>query len=455
MTDTQRPRIVILGAGFAGIHAARELTRLLPKDEDGDITLVNQNNYLLFTPMLTEVVGGQVETGHIISAARRLSPRVTSAQGRVDGIDVDNKRVTITLGQDEDGIPTAQRTLDADHLVIALGSVTSFHGIPGTQEHSLTIKSVGDAAAIRNRALELLERADDEGDPARRRDLLTIVVGGGGYSGVETMAALNDLVRDAAKRHYPQIAANDIRTVLVQPGARLLPEISAGLASYTHKKLQERGVEVILDTKITGAGPDWVELEDKNGQKKLITTHLLVWAAGVTPNPVIKKLDVKRGHHHGIVVDTSLAVPGHPGVWALGDCAEIPKPNGKASYAPTAQNATREGTQVARNIVATLRGQQPQPFVYTPIGSLAIIGKRTGAAEVYGRHFSGILAWAMWRAIYLAKTPLLGKRVRVGLDWTLDALFGTEIVELPVARSRTVGDDTQHGGRGSGVGGRE
>jgi len=367
-------------------------------------------------------VGGQVETGHIISAVRRLSPRITFAQGRVDDIDVDNKRVTITLGQGEDGIPTAQRTLDADHLVIALGSITSFHGIPGVQEQSLTVKSVGDAAAIRNRALELLERAADEGDPARRRDL----------------------VRDAAKQHYPQIAANDIRTVLVQPGSRLLPEISAALARYTQQKLQERGVEVILDTKITGAGPDWVELEDKSGQKKVITTHLLVWAAGVTPSSVIEKLDVKRGHHHGIVVDASLAVPGHPGVWALGDCAEIPKPNGKASYAPTAQNATREGTQVARNIVAVLRGQQPKPFVYTPIGSLAIIGKRTGAAEVYGRHFSGILAWAMWRAIYLSKTPLLGKRVRIGLDWTLDALFGTEIVELPVARSRSVADDKQH-----------
>jgi NADH dehydrogenase len=223
----------------------------------------------------------------------------------------------------------------------------------------------------------------------------------------------------------------DIRTVLVHPQKRLLPEISAGLANYAQMQLQQRGVEVILNTEIKGAGSDWVELE---GGKR-IKTHLLIWTAGVTPSPIVKVLDCKRNEHDAIVVDGCCAVPDHPGVWAVGDCAAVPKPSGKGTYAPTAQNATREGSTVARNIVAAMQGKQPQPFVYKPIGELAIVGRRTGVASVYGVHLSGLLAWAMWRGIYLAKMPRMRNRVRVGLEWLLDLAFGREIAELPVARS--------------------
>jgi NADH dehydrogenase len=428
--QAQRRHIVILGAGFAGVHVARELARLLSKEEDGRITLVDQNNFMLFTPMLTEVAGGEVDADHVVSAVRRLSPRVTFVQGRVDGIDLASKRVTLTRGDTDDAVPQERRTLEADQLVIALGSVTNFHGISGVEEHALTIKSVGDAAAIRNRALQLLEYAAAEPVVEKRRALLTFVVAGGGFSGVETMAALNDLVRGSAK-NYPPIQQQDIRTVLVHPGKRLLPELSAGLAHYAQRTLGQRGVEVILNTAIAGAGPDYTELE--GGQR--IPTYLLIWTAGVTPSPVIGTLDVKRGHHGGVVVDACCTVPGHPGVWALGDCAEVPKPGGQATYAPTAQNATREGTQVARNIVAVLQGRKPQPFVYTPIGELALVGRRAGVASLYGMPLSGLVAWALWRGIYLAKMPLLGKRVRIGFDWLLDVLFGREIVELPLARS--------------------
>jgi len=430
MGAVERMKIIIMGAGFAGTHAARELAKLLPKEEDGEIILVDQNNYFLFTPMLTEVVGGQVDTRHVISAVRTLAPRVRFEQGRIDGIDLATKRVTLTTGGMEDGIPGHQRTLEAEHLVIALGSVTDFHGIPGVQEHALTVKSIGDAAAIRNRALALLEAADTEPNAAARRRLLTFVVGGGGFFGVETMAALNDFVRDAAK-HYPRVTATEMRTVLVHPGKRLLPELSGDLATHAHQKLRQRGVEVHLNTKITGAGEDHVELE--GGQR--IDSHLLVWAAGVTPSPVVGVLDCKRGEHGGIVVDTCCRIPDHPGTWALGDCAEVPRPGGKKTYAPTAQNATREGTLVARNIVAVLGGQQPRPFAYKPIGELAIVGSRSGVAKVYGLHLSGIVAWAMWRVVYLAKIPRMSKRVRVGLDWLLDLLFEGEIAEAPGARS--------------------
>jgi NADH dehydrogenase len=430
VSQAQRPHIVILGAGFAGLQVARELARLLPREEDGRITLVDQNNFMLFTPMLTEVAGGEVPADHVVSAVRRLSPRVTFLQGRVDGIDLATKRVTLTRGDTSDAVPQDQRTLEADQLVIALGSVTNFHGVSGVEEHARTIKSVGDAAAIRNRALQLLEYAAAEPAAAKRRALLTFVVAGGGFSGVETMAALNGLARGSAK-NYPHIQEQDIRTVLVHPGKRLLPELSAGLAHYAQRKLRQRGVEVILNTKITRAGPDYAELE--GGHR--ITTYLLIWTAGVTPSPVIGSLDAKRGHHGGIIVDACCAVPGHPGVWALGDCAEVPRPGGQATYAPTAQNATREGTQVARNIVVMLHGQEPRPFVYTPIGEFALVGRRAGVASLYGVPLSGLAAWALWRGIYLAKAPLPGKRVRIGLDWLLDVLFGREIVELPLARS--------------------
>jgi NADH dehydrogenase len=447
MASTDRPHIVILGGGFAGAGTARELTRLFDKEEDSQITLVDQHNYQLFTPMLTEVVGGEIEPSHTISAIHRLSPRISFMQGRVDHIALEGKRVTVTTGNPEEGMAGAQRVPHADQLVIALGSVTTFHHSPGIAENALTIKSVDDAAAIHNRALALLEAASAEPDEARRRDLLTFVVGGGGFSGVETMAALNDMVRDVARR-YAHLRDNPPRTVLIHPGERLLPELGGRLANYAQRQLERRGVEVLLKTEIAGAGPDYVELE---GGKR-IETRLLVWAAGEKPSPVIDTLDCPRGKHGGIVVDATMAVPGHPGVSALGDCAEIPQQGGKGSYAPTAQNATREGTLVARNVVARLHGEQPRPFVYTPIGELAIVGKRTGVASIYGRQVSGPLAWAMWRAIYLAKIPLFRKRARVALDWTLDLLFGREIVSLPVSRSAPAASHTASSASGKGKG---
>ena len=429
MQETERARIVILGAGFAGVNVARALTRLLPRDEEACITIVDQNNYMLFTPMLTEVAGGEVDTRHIVNAVRNLSPRVRFEQGRVDDVDLANTLVTLTTGG-ATAVPESRHTLEADHLVLALGSVTDFHGLADVRQHALTIKTIGDAAAIRNRALALLEAAESEPDPEARRRLLTFVVGGGGFSGVETMAALNDLVRSMARR-YRRVQPDEVRTLLVHPQQRLLPELGAGLADYATKKLQRRGVEVMLNTRLTAAGPDYVEIED--GQR--VHTHLLVWTAGVTPSPVIGVLDAKRGQHGGIVVDACCRVPGHPGVWAVGDCAEVPQPHGQKTYAPTAQNATREGTRVAKNIAATLRGQPPRPFTYTPLGELAIVGRHAGVASVYGLHFSGLIAWALWRAIYLAKMPLMRTRLRVALDWLLDLCCGREIAELPVLRS--------------------
>ncbi len=430
MERDDKPKIVILGAGFAGLYAARELARLLAGSDGATVTLVDRNNFFLFTPMLTEVAGGQIDTRHVVTAVRRLAPRVVFEQGRIEAIDLEHRHVTLTLGDEENGIPETEKVLEADHLVIALGSVTNFHNIPGLREHSITLKTIADATAIYDRALALLERADDEPDQARRRALLTFVVGGGGFSGVETMAALNDLVRTSA-RDFQGIHPSDIRTVIVHPEGRLLPELSGRLAAFAQKELQQRGVEVMLNTKITGTGDGYVEVE--GGQR--IDAYTLIWTGGVMPNPVVAKLDTKRGHHGGLVVDATLAVQGHPNVWALGDCAEVPKGQSGATYAPTAQNATREGKVVARNIVAVLRGRQPQPFRYSPIGELALVGKHAGVARLRGFRFSGLTAWLMWRAVYLAKLPSMGKRLRVGTDWLIDLVAGRELAAVPATRT--------------------
>lgn len=420
-------KILILGAGFAGVNVAQELARLLPGDMDGQISLVDQNNFLMFTPMLTEVAGGELDARHIIASPRRLSPRIDFKQGEVHDIDLDHKSVTLNVGRNGNG----RRTLKADHLVIALGSVPNYHGIPGIQENALAIKSIGDAAAIRNRVLDCLERANWEADANVRREILTFVVGGGGYTGVETMAALNDLAKEST-RDYPKLSTDDTSAIIIEPGERLLSELSADLASFAQKKLEEHGVKVLLKTKITSVAEQYVEVE---GGKR-IPTRTLIWAGGITPNPLIATLHCARGHHGGIVVDQCCAVPGHKGVWALGDCAEVPKTDSKGSYAPTAQNATREGTLVANNIVAVLRGEKPKPFAFQPLGELALVGRHSGVARIYGHHFSGFPAWAMWRAIYLSKMPGMSQRARILLDWILDAAFGREVTEFPVNRSR-------------------
>ncbi len=314
--------------------------------------------------------------------------------------------------------------------MIAVGSVPHYYDIPGLKEHSLTNKTLEEAAAIRKRVLAVLERANTEQDEKLRHALLTIVVGGGGYTGVETIAAINDLVRDHLP-DYPNLLQEDVHILLFETADRLMMELSAAdLAAYAQEKLEQRGVEVRLNTTLAEAGEDYIKFE--NGER--VETHTLIWAGGVTPDPVVETLGVKVGKHKGIVVDACCAVPDHPGVWAVGDCAEVPMPDEDKTYAPTAQNAQREGAQAARNIVAVLRGEAPQPFEYTPIGELAIVGKRSGVAEVYGMRFSGITAWAMWRVIYLAKMPGMGQRVRILLDWTLDTLIGRDAPELSTLR---------------------
>ncbi len=416
-------KFLVLGSGFAGAAVAQELARLLPGENNGEIVLIDADNYLLFTPMLTEAAGGQIDPRHIASPIRAVDPRINFVQGRITAIDLPARSVQVDVGSSD--LDPQQQTFTADHLVIALGSVVTYHDAPGVAEHSISMKKLDDATEAFERVSACLERAAIESDAAKRQELLTFVVGGGGYTGVETMAAINDLVRMSVQS-LPRIRPDEVRTILVHPGKRLLEEITPELAAFAQQKLEERGVEVQLSASIESAGEDFVQI--KGGPR--ISARTLIWAAGVKPNPLIESLPATKGKHHGLSVDGCCQVPGHPGVWALGDCAEVPTPDGKGTYAPVAQNATREGTLVARNIVRNLRDEPLQVFKYKPMGELALVGRHSGVARVFGVNLSGIVAWAMWRAVYLAKMPNLSQQTRILTDWVLDAILGSTAVPI-------------------------
>ncbi len=419
-------RIVILGAGFGGREVALELAKQLPDPQDGEIILIDQEPFLLFTPMLTEAAGGELDADHIVSSVTRLPKRIHFVQGRVEIIDLQHRTVMVQLGQSAADIPEARHSLVADHLVLALGSVNNFHGIPGLKEHSFTIKSLDDAARLRDRALQLLQRTNAETNPRLRRELLTFVVGGAGLTGVETIAAINDLLRESVGK-FPRLAEGDIRTIIVDPGPRLMPELTQKLAQFAGVELRRHGVEIRLNTKVTAAGKDYAQL---NGTER-IPTRTVIWAGGVTPNSLIKELDCAHSRHGAVLVDEQLAVPGHRGIWALGDSAEVPKPDHSGFYAPTAQNAVREGTTLGRNIAADLRGIAREPFQFKPLGELALVGRHAGVARILGFEFKGAIAWAMWRLSYWSKMPSLPQRMRILSDWVLDLVFGRNLAPLP------------------------
>jgi NADH dehydrogenase len=288
------------------------------------------------------------------------------------------------------------------------------------------MKTLGDAIAVHSRIISCLEEASREQDAEKRRELLTFVVAGGGFSGVETMAALNDCVRRGI-RAYTALSKEDIRTILINPTDRLLEELTPELAAHAKRAVENRGVETRMKSKVSGATKMYVDLAA--GER--IATRTLIWTAGVKPNPISEQLVCEKSKHGAIKVDACCRVPGARGIWALGDCAEVPRAHHKA-YAPTAQNATREGALVARNIVAELSGRNPRPFEYRPIGELALVGRRSGVARIYGHNFSGPLAWAMWRVTYLAKMPGAMQKSRILGDWLTDLLFtGDSISEMP------------------------
>ena len=412
-------RVVILGGGFGGLGTAQRLEQLYRRDPSLEITLVSKSDYLLFTPMLAEVAAGGLEAQHISAPVRAACPRTECRHAEVDSIDAGAKVVRLrTRGS------VRAAALPYDHLVLALGAVPNFYGLPGLQEHALTLKTLEDATRLRNHVIAALEQADAERDDAERRRLLTFVVAGGGFAGTETIAELFDLAR-SARRYYTHVQRNDLRFVLIHSGDRILPELSPELGTYALDKLRVRGIEFLLGRRVAGATATAVLLDDGSE----VPTRTLVWTAGNQPNPLLQTLPCERSRGGQVVVDGTLRVQGLNDVWAVGDCAQIPDPDSEGRfYPPTAQHALREGRVVAENISAGFAGKAFQEFRFRTVGTLVALGHRTAVAEIRGRRFSGQLAWLMWRATYLSKLPGMEQKVRVALDWALDLVFPRDIV---------------------------
>jgi NADH dehydrogenase len=407
-------RIVIVGGGFAGVSAARRFERLAVRGAPVDVTLVSDSNFLLFTPMLAEAAAGAVEARHISTPVRAAVSHTRFRHGTVQGIDTGARSVRLAVGTG-----TTER-IPYDHLVLAAGSVAHTLGLPGVRDHAWTLKNLGDATRLRDHVLALLELAEQEPDPGERRRMLTFVVAGAGFAGTEMVAELFDLVHGVS-HFYPAIGPDDSRFLLVHPGDRILPELTAELGVYALQRLRARGIECLLGIRVAEATAGRVRLSNDDW----IATRTFVWTAGNRPHPLASEL----AGSEALATDASLRVSGVEGVWAVGDCARIPDlDHDGAPFPPTAQHAVREGKAVADNIAAVLAGRPPAEFRFRTLGVLVALGRHTAAGDIRGHRFSGLAAWLLWRGIYLSKLPGIDKRIRVLLDWLLDLAFPRDIV---------------------------
>ncbi len=419
MNSQKRKRIVILGGGFGGIYTAHYLEKALRNRDDFEITLINKENYFVFQPMLAEVVSGSIGMLDTVSPIRRMLPRTDLHVRDVESIDIENQTITTTPG-----FRPQPNLIHYDHLVLALGNVTDFRGLRGLPEHAIPFKTLSDALYIRNHVIHVLEEAAIEHENVDlRRQLLTFVIAGGGFSGAEIVAELNDFVRGVI-RNYPQLDPADVRVVLLHALDRILPELDEKLALYAQRILTKRGVEIRLNTKLEAATGEDAILE--GGMR--IPTKTLISTVPSSPNPLIDALELPKERGR-LKADSSLLVQGTSNVWALGDCALVPMTDGNICP-PTAQFAIRQAKTAAHNIVAAIRGGESKMFQFKELGKLAALGHRTAVAQVFGVNVSGFVAWFLWRTIYLMKLPGWGRRLKVAASWTFDLFLPPELVQL-------------------------
>jgi NADH dehydrogenase len=443
MSNPARKRIVILGGGFAGVYTAKFLEKALGRRDDFEITLVNKENYFVFQPMLPEVISGSIGLLDTVSPIRRMLPRTNLHVRDVEAIDLQNKTVTTSPG-----FRPHPHVIAYDYLVFALGNVTDFRGLPGLPEHALPFKNLADAVYLRNHLIRALEEASiEDHDMQLRQQLLTFVVAGGGFSGVEVAAELNDFVRGVAKT-YRSLDPREIRVVLVHSQERILPEMPEDLARFAQKILQKRGVEILLNVRLAAATGEEAILKD--GTR--IPTRTLVSSVPSSPHPIIDGLDLPKGKNGRLICNGHLEVESAPGLFAVGDCGQIPTPDGSISP-PTAQYATRQAQVAAENILADIRGGAKQTFAFNALGQMGALGHRSAVAQILGFKFSGFIAWWIWRTIYLMKLPGWGRRLKVASSWSLDLFLPAELVELKLNTSMGItqehfepGEDVFHQG---------
>jgi NADH:ubiquinone reductase (H+-translocating) len=427
-------RILILGSGFGGIKALRKLQDAFQNDDEVDIVLVSRDNFFLFTPMLPEAATGMIETRHIATAVRDFCKKSTTFyEANVDSIDLQNKQVVISRAVGKEIRPDRwyRHSLEYDYLVIALGSETNFFGIEDIKTNAFTMKDLDDVIILRNHLISMLEQAELEyNNHEIRKKLMTFVVVGGGFSGVEVVGELNDFVRESAKEYYHHIDENDIRVILVHDDEKILQEIGQELGDFALQNLKKNKVEVILNSRATGIkGNDVIELNDG---KTTLPAYTLVWTTGVKPSPVVTNLQCQHDKKDRIRINNYLQVPNYPTVYALGDCASLIDPHTMKPYPPTAQVAIRQGDVVAKNIICDFRkhGKGMVTFDFKLKGQMAKIGKRTGVAKIFGIKIHGFAAWWLWRTFYLSNLPTIKKKVRVLTDWTIDIFYKRDITMI-------------------------
>lgn len=414
--------VAVLGGGFAGVYCAKELARHARADSRLNAGIIAAENYMVFQPMLAEVAAGSLSPRHVINPIRQLCRGLSFHKGTVSKIDASKKELHLSAGDF-----TPDITIRFRHLVVALGAVIDLSRVPGMPEHALLMQNVGDAMKLRATVLSRFEEASLAQDVRLRRQLLSFVVVGGGYSGVETAGELLDLIADMLP-YYSSLRKEDFRVTLVHSQDHLLPTLNRRLGEYALRKLEERGLVCHLNRRAKAVTARTVLLDDGT----LIESSTVVSTIGNAPHPVVADLCQQLGltqERGRLPTDASLRVPGHDWLWAAGDCAAIPfnGPNGQRLCPATAQFAMRQGTLLGKNLLNTLRGQSPAPFTFKGLGELAAIGHRTAVAEIMGLRFSGFLAWFMWRTIYLSKLPGFQRKLRVMVDWTFDLFFPRDI----------------------------
>ncbi|MFL6309966.1 MAG: FAD-dependent oxidoreductase, partial [Nitrososphaera sp.] len=402
----QQKHILILGGGFAGVKVLTQLQKTFQNDVSVDITLVSRDNFFLFTPMLPEVSSGMIETRNIVTPVRAFCNRAKFYEANIESVDLKNKRVVIShaIGKHTDPIEWRNHTLNYDYLVVALGSETNFFGMTEVARNAFTIKTISDAIVLRNHVINMLEQADLEHDDiSLRKSLMTFVVVGGGFSGVETVGELNDFIRDSIKHFYHNLEPNDVRIILVNSGRRILPEVTDDLASFALQKLRESGVKVMLNTRLIAVTRDGVSLNDGI----VISTNTMVWAGGARPDSLISGLQCKHDNSGRMITNNYLEVQGHEdSSFALGDCASIIDPNTGNPCPPTAQHALRQGKIAANNIFSKIRESEhnhnkKKVFDYKTKGVMTLIGRRNGVGILLGHKVQGFIAWFFWRFYYL------------------------------------------------------
>lgn len=412
--------VVIVGGGFAGITVAQRLEHQLPAG--WKLTLVSQENFITFNPLLPEVVGASILPGHVIAPHRQMIHCSNVCMAQVTEIDY-QARIVHYLGE-------GSGMLEFDQLVLACGVNANLDLVKGMAQHALPLKTLGDALFLRNRIVSRLEQAELQPNAEARRWLTTFVVIGGGFSGVETAGVLTDFLR-ASLKYYPRIRQDDIRVVLLHGQNRLLPELSPSLGEFAGRKMRTHGVDVRLQARAARIDDRGVTLADG----EIIPAGTVICTIGTAPNSLVTEspLPKEKGR---VVVNPDMSVPGFEGVWALGDCAAVPnKHDGKISP-PTAQFADRQARQLAANIAARLRDDSTTAFSFNPVGQLSTIGHNKAVAEMFGIKLSGFVAWLLWRGVYLLKIPTLARKSRLFLEWNWAMFFPPDISHLGYRRTR-------------------